>query len=267
MRFFLLLWLVLVGRCVIFSKISTQAGNTLTSSDYLVSTLGFFRMTLAPATCQLQIENFTNTTYAIVGYYPRAALPPCQSLFIANNSLASNNNDGILALQAAQIKTLFDEVLATIDEMGVIRINGVYSKRYESSENWISLFRTPRQFVYSISNLSVTVYSSLSFIQNSGNWGFSATNGELRLFKIDDVAKIVRYNYTSFTLTPNNLFDYNSNSLPQANYNEFRYPPPHSGTPSSTQVPLHLLAHRLPRQLPGPLRLRHQSLLARTEAH
>jgi hypothetical protein len=114
-------------------------------------------------------------------------------------------------------------VFVTIDEMGIIRINGVYNKKYESSENWISLFRTPRQFIYSVSNLSVTVYNSLSFIQNGGNWGFSATNGELRLFKIDDIAKIVRYNYTSFTITPNNLFDYNSNSLPLANYNQFRY--------------------------------------------
>jgi hypothetical protein len=107
--------------------------------------------------------------------------------------------------------------------MGIIRINGVFDKKYESSENWVSLFRTPRQFIYSISNLSVSVFSSLSFIQNNGNWGFSATSGELRIFKIDDVSKIIRYNYTGFTITPNNLFDYNSNSLPLANYNEFMY--------------------------------------------
>jgi|688.fasta_scaffold1215979_1 hypothetical protein len=107
--------------------------------------------------------------------------------------------------------------------MGIIRINGVFDKKYESSENWVSLFRTPRQFIYSISNLSVSVFSSLSFIQNNGNWGFSATSGELRIFKIDDVSKIIRYNYTGFTITPNNLFDYSSNSLPLANYNEFMY--------------------------------------------
>lgn len=221
-----LLWVlgaVVAGECAIYSKISTQLVNSLTASDYLLSTLGLFRMTLNPQTCQLQIENFTASNYAIVGYYPRAALPPCQSLSIARNALVSDNNDSMLGLQAAQMKTAYDEVFVTIDEMGIIRINGVFSRKYESSENWISLFRSPRQFIYSVSSLSVTVYNSLSFIQNAGNWGFSATNGELRLFKLDDLSKTVRYNYTGFTLTPNNLFDYSSNSLPLAHYPHFAY--------------------------------------------
>lgn len=116
MRFFLFLaTLLLAADCAIYSKLSTQLGNALTASDYLMSTLGLFRMTLAPATCQLQIENFANNSYAIVGYYPRQALPPCQSLAITNNSILSNNNDPILSLQAAQMRTVFDEVLATID--------------------------------------------------------------------------------------------------------------------------------------------------------
>jgi hypothetical protein len=52
------LWLaslLLATHCAIYSKISTQLGNILTANDYLLSTLGLFRMTLAPQTCQLQI--------------------------------------------------------------------------------------------------------------------------------------------------------------------------------------------------------------------
>lgn len=134
MQFFLFLSsLLLAAHCVIYSKLSTQLDNALTASDYLMSTLGLFRMTLTPATCQLQIENFDNNTYAIIGYFPRQALLPCESLSITNNSILSNNNDPILSLQASQMGTVFDEVLATIDEMGIIRISGVYNKLYESS--------------------------------------------------------------------------------------------------------------------------------------
>ena len=108
--------------------------------------------------------------------------------------------------------------------MGIIRINGISNKRFESSsENWISIFRNPQQFMYSISNLIVTLYSSLSFTQNTGNWGFSATNGVVRIFRINNVSKIIRYNYTGFTITPNNLYDYNTNALPQADFNQFKY--------------------------------------------
>jgi hypothetical protein len=57
-RMKIILWLfelVVLANSAIYSKISTQFGNTLTSSDYLISTLGLFRMTLNPTTCQLQI--------------------------------------------------------------------------------------------------------------------------------------------------------------------------------------------------------------------
>jgi hypothetical protein len=52
-----ILWLLLLiaADCAIYPKISTQFGNSLTSSDFLISTLGLFRMTLNPPTCQLQI--------------------------------------------------------------------------------------------------------------------------------------------------------------------------------------------------------------------
>ena len=117
-------------------------------------------------------------------------------------------------------------MFVTIDEMGIIRINGVFNDQFESSaENWISLFRTPQQYIYTISRLSVTLYNSLSFIQNTANWGFSATNGSLRIFRIENVSKIVRYNYTSFTMMPNNLLDYNSNSIPYADFKNFNYYP------------------------------------------
>jgi hypothetical protein len=122
--------LLALTHCVLYQKISTQLGNSLTASDYLLSTLGLFRMTINPSTCQLQIETFNNTNYVIIGFYPRRASSPCKWLTVSNNSFVSNTNTVILSLQAAQVRTAFDEVLVTIDEMGIIRINGVYSKKY-----------------------------------------------------------------------------------------------------------------------------------------
>jgi hypothetical protein len=107
---FILCLLFLVGHTValIYNKLSSQLANSLTSNDYLISTLGFLRVTLNPQTCQLQIENFTNNNYQIIGYYPRNSLPSCKSLSILNNSLVSNNNNALLSLKAADIKSVYD---------------------------------------------------------------------------------------------------------------------------------------------------------------
>lgn len=220
-----LLVIATLSRAVIYSKLSSLYSTVLTPADYLSSTLGLFRVTLNPQWCQLKIENFINGDFSILGYYPRSAQAPCQFLTIAHNQLYSNNNDSILGLRPDQLRTVFDEVYVTIDDMGIIRINGVYIKYFVSSENWISIFRTPQQYIYSISNLNVNLYSSLSFIQNAGRWGFSATNGELRIFRIDDVSKITRYNYSGFSMTPNNLFDFSSNSIPYADFKHANYQP------------------------------------------
>ena len=122
--------LLALAHCALYQKISTQLGNSLTASDYLLSTLGLFRMTLNPSTCQLQIETFNTSNYIVIGFFPRTALPPCKWLTVSNNSLVSSTDTVILSLLAAQVRSVFDEVLVTIDEMGIIRINGVYSKKY-----------------------------------------------------------------------------------------------------------------------------------------
>lgn len=109
--------------------------------------------------------------------------------------------------------------------MAIVRISGIYFNQFQTAENWISIFRSPQQYTYSISNLTISLYNSLSFIQNTGNWGFSATQGEIRIFRIDNVSKITRYNYTGFTLTAANLFDYNSNSVPFADFKALQYQP------------------------------------------
>lgn len=111
----ILCMLLAITHCALYQKISTQLGNSLTASDYLLSTLGLFRMTLNQSTCQLQIETFNTTNYVIVGFYPRTALSPCKWLTISNNSFVSNTNTIILSLQAAQVRSAFDEVLVTID--------------------------------------------------------------------------------------------------------------------------------------------------------
>lgn len=42
----ILCMLLAITHCALYQKISTQLSNSLTSSDYLLSTLGLFRMTL-----------------------------------------------------------------------------------------------------------------------------------------------------------------------------------------------------------------------------
>ena len=51
----LLLMVLLVSHCAIFNKITSLKPTPLTPNDYLISTLGTFRLTIAPNTCQLQL--------------------------------------------------------------------------------------------------------------------------------------------------------------------------------------------------------------------
>jgi hypothetical protein len=55
------------------------------------------------------------------------------------------------------------------------------------------------------------------------NWGFSATKGELKIFRVDNVSKITRYNYTGFIMTASNFYDYKSNAIPFADIKAYRY--------------------------------------------
>jgi hypothetical protein len=230
MKTIFLLLLPLV-HCLLFNKISSLGGQ-LTPGDYLVSALGQFRLTLNPQTCQLQIEAFSTSRYVAVGYYPRSAQGGCSWLAVSSNALRSESGQALLSLKNGQLGARFDEVFVTIDETAIVRISGIYLNQYQTAENWISIFRSPRQYVYSVSNLSVSTYHSLSFVQNAGNWGFSATRGELRIFRVDNASKIRRYNYTAFTMTPGNIFDYNSNALPYADFRDFLYQPKCTNTQS-----------------------------------
>lgn len=105
---FLLLFLLGVAETVVYLKLTSLVPSTLTPNDYLISTLGHFRLTLNSQTCQLQIETFTNNNYAVVGYYPRTVLSSCSSLTVANNSLVSNNGYALLSLRNAQLGSRFD---------------------------------------------------------------------------------------------------------------------------------------------------------------
>lgn len=92
----------------------------------------------------------------------------------------------------------------------------------------ISIFRTPQQFVYSTSNFVASNLDSLPFVQNNGKWGFSASQGQFRLFHVDNgnsASNVVRYNYSSFTIIPNNLLDSNSYKAPLFNIRNVKYQP------------------------------------------
>lgn len=115
MKIALIQLLCILAHTAIYSKLSTLNRFPLTPNDYLYSTLGQFRLTLTPPTCQLQIESYSTNNYAIIAYYPRKALQPCNNLTLANNSLVSNNRDVLLAIQGNQAGARFDEVFVTID--------------------------------------------------------------------------------------------------------------------------------------------------------
>jgi hypothetical protein len=127
---FLLLWIV---DSAIYYKLTSIGRGTLSPNDYLTSALGRFRLTLTPQTCQLQIEAFGGSNYAVVGYFPRAALSPCSSLSIDNYSLTSNTGIALLSLRSGQLGSRFDEVFVTIDEMAIVRISGIYMNQYQTS--------------------------------------------------------------------------------------------------------------------------------------
>ena len=55
MHCLLLLWVVVATHCAIYTKLTTLRPTSFTPKDYLVSTLGRFRLTLAPNTCQLAL--------------------------------------------------------------------------------------------------------------------------------------------------------------------------------------------------------------------
>ncbi|CAM6004305.1 unnamed protein product [Sphagnum balticum] len=203
---------------------SSIAPPLLLPTDYIISTLGNFRLSLLANSCQLKIENFNNGGYGIVGTYPTTAGPPCASLLITNNALTSNSNSTLLSLTKQQAQLNYDETYLTIDEMGIIRLTAVSkSNQFQTAEDWISIFRSPQQYLYSISNIAVSLDNSLSIIQNNGGWGFSASRGVFRIFRLNNVSKIVRYNYSAFSLTPNNIYDAKSNTLPNANFKKFRF--------------------------------------------
>ena len=66
----------------------------------------------------------------MVGYYPRTALPSCSSAQLLNNALTSDNQQTLLSMRTPHRNVTFDEVYMTIDEMGIVRLNGVFGGQF-----------------------------------------------------------------------------------------------------------------------------------------
>ena len=64
-----------------------------------------------------------------------------------------------------------------------------------------------------ISNLS-----SLSIIKSNGDWGFSASKGEFRIFYLGDRSRITRYRFLPFILSTNVFKDWNDFTTPLLNF-------------------------------------------------
>lgn len=114
--------------------------------------------------------------------------------------------------------TDFGETVFTIDDLGVLRLTGVSNGSLDSSEEtWVTTFRSPNSYLYATSNAAVTSADSMGLIVNSRGWGFSARNGEFRIFHTDDPTKIVRYKYSGFIIGNNRISDEMNHELPTAN--------------------------------------------------
>jgi hypothetical protein len=99
----------------VYLRLSTLDQNQLRSTDYVSSTLGNYRFSLVPQTCQLKLEAFvassaqtqTNITqnslssknsnnstlnfYRTLGYYPNTTNSYCDFLILKNNGLMTVN--------------------------------------------------------------------------------------------------------------------------------------------------------------------------------
>ena len=117
------------------------------------------------------------------------------------------------------------ETTLTIDDLGVIRLIYLRYVRngFVPDEVWVSSFRSPKQYMYSTSNIVVTNDDTLSYRKNGGGWGFSARAGVFRLFMISDTTKTVEYKYSSFSITPGQIFDKDNYEPPSANFPGIKY--------------------------------------------
>lgn len=67
--------------------------------------------------------------------------------------------------------------------------------------------------------------STLPLVVNEGGWGFSARNGEFRIFNTDDPSQIVRYRYVAFTVNPGRVLDRLNHEPPLSNIDGMNYDP------------------------------------------
>lgn len=118
----------------------------------------------------------------------------------------------------------FSQTTFTIDDLGVLRLSGISNSSLDNSEEaWVTTFRSPNSYLYVTSNAAVTPADSIGVIVNSKGWGFSARNGEFRIFHTDDPTKIVRYKYSGFNIGFNRIFDQMNHELPTANIQGLNY--------------------------------------------
>ena len=71
---FMAWWFVAVSASRMNGFLSKES-QLFTPADTLVSTLGFFKITLLSKHCQLQVEEFQDDNYKVVGYFNSLQLP------------------------------------------------------------------------------------------------------------------------------------------------------------------------------------------------
>ena len=112
-------------------------------------------MQLVGQSCQLCIEEFDESSYKVVGYYPQdISAFPCTHLEVREGLLLTSYQKPLLTVNSAA-KTSSRETTLTIDDLGIIRLIAMRFPQdaLPSEETWVSYFRSPKQYLYSTSSI------------------------------------------------------------------------------------------------------------------
>lgn len=104
-------------------RLNTNEVKSLSTGDSLISTLGYFKATLAQSGCTLQISMLKGSSYKNVGNYSSPNVTGnCKQLVIADGSVVTESNTSYMSVGSGyNLSTIL-----TIDDCGVIRLIGTY---------------------------------------------------------------------------------------------------------------------------------------------
>lgn len=209
--------------------------------DSLISTLGYFKVTLVSQNCVLSFSsllpptNNTNSTpwansvYSPVGNLSSPFLDPaksCQFLNIVPGQVQTDDGSTFLS-----VGTDFNvSTILTVDDRGVLRLIGTYllpnNLNQVSVEYNITTFQQNQSFVYAASQMEVTFGTNFPSVKNLRGWTYSVPgSGQASIYLTSNPQIGVDYFYNQFKLNNSQILDFNQNSFPGVIFPNITYNP------------------------------------------